>query len=380
MTNKTSKALTGKTSGLPTSANATAPERGSGANGIGELPIGHVLGPYRIEAVLGAGGFGITYRARHEALGKLFAIKEHFPRQFAIRDGNSVRATAESAATYQWVLDRFVEEARLIARFKHASIVGVADVFKANGTAYMALDYEPGVTLLNWMETLGRRPDQADLDRILAPLLEALAIVHAGGVLHRDISPDNILIRPDGSPVLLDFGAAREALRQKTGGVSAIVKPGYSPPEQYTSEAAQQGPWTDIYALGATLFHLLSGDRPLDAPSRLLNDKLAALQSSAMAGYRQSFLAAIDAALRLKPEARPRTVAAWRATLLAGPGTAAVRATVGEPATRKRTSRGGPVSRAEKPVSQRVQAPAGLLPPAPPPRRWPLRAVSSRGL
>lgn len=279
------------------------------------LPTGTRVDHYVIREVLGAGGFGITYLAEHEGLGKLYAIKEYFPHAFSYRHGRSVLPTSSSDGTYKWGLERFVTEARALAKFKHPAIVDVASIFEANGTAYIVLDYEAGVDMVQWLKELGRPPTQEELDRILAPLLGALEEVHRHHMMHRDISPDNLLIRDDGRPVLIDFGSARESIRGRARALSAIVKHGYSPPEQYSSRPELQGPWTDIYALAATLYRAISGKLPPDATERIIRDDIQPLSRAARAPYRAGFLDAIDRGLRVKAEDRPQSIVEWREML-----------------------------------------------------------------
>jgi serine/threonine protein kinase/WD40 repeat protein len=284
------------------------------------LPEGtELVGDYRIKRVLGAGGFGITYLAEEIALGRLVTIKEYFPADFAARLG-TIHAAPRSegcADDFQWGLDRFIEEAQTLARFVHPNIVGVFRYFLANDTGYMVISFEEGGSFKSWLGGLKRAPRQAELDRILMPLLDALEFVHKASYLHRDIAPDNILIRKDGSPVLIDFGSARGEMISHSRTVSALVKPGYSPYEQYATTASKQGPWTDIYALGATLYHAISGKRPPDSPSRMVQDDYIGARESALSSYRASFLAAIDKALKLEVTERPQSIAAWRGMLLA---------------------------------------------------------------
>lgn len=284
------------------------------------LPDGtELVGDYRIERVLGAGGFGITYLADELALERRVTIKEYFPSDFAAR-ANSINASPRSQdcdGDYRWGLDRFIEEAQTLAKFNHPHIVRVYRYFRANNTAYMVLHFEEGQSLKNWLKGLGRAPRQKELDRILEPLLQALELIHKADFLHRDIAPDNIIIRKDGNPVLIDFGSARGEIASHSKTVSALVKPGYSPYEQYAETSRQQGPWTDIYALGATLYHAVTGKRPPDAPSRMVNDEYIPARQAALSSYRTRFLRAIDAAMALNIDARPRSIAAWRGELLA---------------------------------------------------------------
>jgi serine/threonine protein kinase/WD40 repeat protein len=298
---------------------AMQPKPVSGTNLLA-LPEGtELVGDYRIKRVLGAGGFGITYLAEEIALGRLVTIKEYFPADFAARVG-TVNASPRSqgcAEDFKWGLDRFISEAKTLARFVHPNIVGVYRYFLANDTGYMVIAFEEGASFKAWLSRLKRAPRQAELDRILTPLLEALEFVHKANFLHRDIAPDNIIIRTDGSPVLIDFGSARGEMISHSRTVSALVKPGYSPYEQYATTASKQGPWSDIYALGATLYHAITGKRPPDSPSRMVADEYVAAREAALSSYRASFLAAIDQALLLEVTERPQSIAAWRGTLLA---------------------------------------------------------------
>jgi WD40 repeat protein len=286
------------------------------------LPDGTELaGDYKIVRVLGAGGFGVTYLADEPGLTRKVSIKEYFPSDFALRTENLEANPRSESCTgdYNWGLERFVEEAQTLAKFDHHNIVKVHRVFRANKTAYMVLRFEEGKNLKNWLKDLGRAPRQKELDQIVAPLLDALEVIHKADFLHRDIAPDNIIIRNSGDPVLIDFGAARSdiAAHSKTKTVSALVKPGYSPYEQYAETSRQQGPWSDIYAFAATLYHAVTGKRPPDSPSRMLKDEMVPVRDAALASYRASFLAAIQQALALSIDARPRSVAEWRGALLA---------------------------------------------------------------
>ncbi len=284
------------------------------------LPSGtELVGDYRIERVLGAGGFGVTYLADEIALARLVTIKEYFPSDIAART-HGIEAAPRSkdcAGDYRWGLDRFIEEAQTLAKFNHTNIVRVYRYFRANNTGYMVLHFEEGQSLKAWLKGLGRAPRQKELDTILGPLLDALELIHKSDFLHRDIAPDNIIIRKTGDPVLIDFGSARGEIASHTKTVSALVKPGYSPYEQYAETSRRQGPWTDIYALGATLYHAVTGKRPPDAPSRMVNDEYVSARESALGSYRAGFLNAIDRALLLNIEARPQAIAAWRGDLLA---------------------------------------------------------------
>lgn len=284
------------------------------------LPDGtELVGDYRLERVLGAGGFGITYLAYEASLTRQVTIKEYFPGDFAARDDKAdvVARSRDSAEDYQWGLDRFIEEAQTLAKFEHPNIVRVYRYFRANRTAYMVLRFEEGQSFKSWLRTLGRAPRQSEMDAIVTPLLEALDTLHRGDVLHRDIAPDNIMIRKTGEPVLIDFGSARGDIASHSRTVSALVKPGYSPYEQYATRSSQQGAWTDIYALAATLYHAITGKRPPDAPSRVVSDEYVPARDAALSSYRAGFLAAIDKALAVDPKRRPQSIAEWRGPLLA---------------------------------------------------------------
>jgi serine/threonine protein kinase/TRAP-type mannitol/chloroaromatic compound transport system substrate-binding protein len=303
------------------------------------LPEGSIVGgDYRILAVLGQGGFGLTYRAEDIRLGTPVAIKEYFPSDIAVREsGFTVNSrSSHEAGIFRWGREKFLEEARTLARFRHPNIVRVARLLEANNTAYMVLDFEAGPNLSQWRRALARAPTQDEIDAIAQKLLDAVEAVHAAGILHRDIKPANIIMRDGVTPVLIDFGAARQALSARSRTVHAIVTPGYSPKEQYALDVDRQGPWSDIYALGATFYFLVTGRQPADALSRDLEPD-GLMRDVSADGYRPSFLKAIDLAMTVRAEARPQTVAAWRAMLLDG-ATAAQSGRMG-PATAQATER-----------------------------------------
>ncbi|HXF67737.1 MAG TPA: serine/threonine-protein kinase, partial [Burkholderiales bacterium] len=236
------------------------------------LPLKSMLLEYRLEAVLGAGGFGMTYLGWDTHLEKHVAIKEYLPVELAVRalDGSVVPVTTEHEYNYRWGLERFILEARTLAKFSHPHIVRVMRYFEANATGYMVMDYERGESL-NLRLGRGPAPDEAQLEAILLPLLDGLQAVHEAGFLHRDIKPSNIFIRESGGPVLLDFGAARQAIGGATKSLTSVLTPGYAPLEQYSSDG-RQGPWSDIYALAGVLYRALTGENPPDAVSRMKND------------------------------------------------------------------------------------------------------------
>ncbi len=283
------------------------------------LPIGTLLvDEYRIDGILGTGGFGITYRAHDIRLDVDVAIKEYFPRDFASRS-NTVTVRPRSrgeSQPFEWGLSQFIEEARRLARLQHPNIVRCMRYFEANETGYFVMTFEEGRTLDAYFP---KPPQQAELDALLRPLLDALEALHAGGIYHRDISPDNILVRDDDSPVLIDFGASRQAMARRTQTVAAIVKPGYSPIEQYDRETRLQGAWSDIYSLAATLYCVIAGGPPPEAFSRMRNDAYVPAHDAARGVYRRDFLEAIDWALQPDPDERPVTVREWRRKLLPNP-------------------------------------------------------------
>ncbi len=280
------------------------------------LPPGYPLQEYTIEAVLGSGGFGITYRARDNNLQCLVAIKEYLPNDLAVRAaGQTVCAKTESDTHgYRIGLDGFLAEARVLATFRHPNIVRVTRFFEANNTAYMVMDYERGESLRDWVKQHGP-VDEAQLLRMFLPLLEGLDVVHKANVLHRDIKPANLNVRDDdGSLVLLDFGAARYARTGESSSLTSIVTPGYAPLEQYHTHGAQ-GPWSDLYALGGVLYWLVTGEKPLEAPSRIRNDPMPSALSLADGRYSTQLLRAIDWALTPDEVDRPKSVSQFRAVL-----------------------------------------------------------------
>jgi hypothetical protein len=276
------------------------------------LAIGTELMEYRLDAVLGTGGFGLTYLAWDAHLEKQVAIKEYLPADFALRalDGSVVPVATQRENDYRWGLERFLQEARTLARFGHPHIVRVKRYFEANNTAYMVMEYERGESL-NALLKREPRPAEEKLRAMLLPLLDGLRAVHEAGFLHRDIKPSNLFLRQeDGSPVLLDFGAARYAIGH-AGGRTAVVTAGYAPIEQYAA-GAQQGPWSDIYALGGVVFRAVTDANPPDAVSRLRDDGVPQMLAAARDRYSERFLRAIGWALLMDEGMRPQSVADWQ--------------------------------------------------------------------
>ena len=282
------------------------------------LPVGARLGEFELLQVLGVGGFGIVYLAFDHALEREVAVKEYMPASLAGRTQTmhvSLRSQSD-AETFALGLKSFVNEARLLARFDHPSLLKVHRFWEGNGTAYMAMPVMRGSTVKDVRAEMAQPPDEAWLRAILDPLLGAIERLHSEGVYHRDIAPDNIQLEPDGRPVLLDFGAARRVISDKSQALTAILKPAYAPIEQYAEVGSvRQGPWTDIYALGATLHYLLLGRPPPPATARAVHDDMAALALQRLPGCSQHFLAIIDWMLSPRPADRPQSVAQLRAAL-----------------------------------------------------------------
>ena len=288
------------------------------------LAPGHRLDEFEIVRVLGAGGFGIVYLALDQVLLRHVAIKEYFPTSLASRNKNAqVEARSrETGKTFDLGLESFINEARLLARFDHPSLVKVHRFWKQNGTAYMVMQYYPGQTLKSARRNVTSPPDEKWLRAFMDPLLGALEVLHAQDVFHRDIAPDNILLLPDGQPVILDFGSARRVISDRTQSLTAVLKPNFSPVEQYAEDAGmRQGAYTDIFALGGTVRFMMTGEAPTPAVMRAVRDTLPALSRDdpqRCASVSHNFLAAIDWTLALAPSDRPQTVAVLRQALDGG--------------------------------------------------------------
>jgi len=276
------------------------------------LPLDTMLLEYRLESVLGAGGFGITYLGRDTHLDKPVAIKEYLPGELAIRalDGSVVPVNTELEYNYKWGLERFIQEARTLARFSHPNIVHLNRYFEANGTSYMVMDYEAGQSLYQSLKR-APAPDEAALKAILLPILDGLEAVHRAGFLHRDIKPSNVFIRENGTPVLLDFGSARLAAGRASKNLTAIVSPGYAPLEQYSADG-NQGPWSDIYALSGVVYRAVTGENPPDVVKRMKADSVPAALAAARTRFSERFLKAVEWGMMLDEKMRPQSVAEWR--------------------------------------------------------------------
>jgi Protein kinase domain len=279
------------------------------------LRQGQMIGRYEIVAVLGQGGFGITYRARDVQLGRDVAIKEFLPSALAFRqDGVTVLPrTTKLADDFGWGRERFVAEGQTLATLHRTpAIVHVFDFLEANGTAYIVMELLNGETLEERLKRTGKL-DPEGIDRILWPLLDGLEQVHDAGFLHRDIKPANILLDSMGNPTLIDFGASRAAMAGRTAAMTAIFTPGYAAVEQMTS--AKQGPPTDIYGLSATLYHAITGKVPPGAFDRILDDTYEPLVQLKPPGFAAGLLTGIDAGLAVAARDRPQSIAGWRPLL-----------------------------------------------------------------
>jgi len=282
------------------------------------LPPGTRLFEYEITGIVGQGGFGIVYHALDKVLQRRVAIKEYLPSGMAVRSeaGAVTLGSQRHASAFEAGLSSFVNEAKLLARFDHPSLVKVFRFWEANGTAYMVMPLYEGVTLKQHLQENRGQVSQRWLQSLLESLLDALEHLHRAHVYHRDIAPDNILILEDGRPLLLDLGAARQRIGEVTRAMTVIVKPGYAPIEQYAEDLSlEQGAWTDIYALSAVAYFAMTEVVPPPSVSRLVSDSLQSLQRLAPDGYKRAFLQAIDRGLSVRPEGRPQSIAEFRALL-----------------------------------------------------------------
>ena len=288
--------------------------------GTQPLPVNHELLWYTIEEILGHGGFGTTYLATDTNLNRKVAIKEYLPSIFAYRgsDLTVTPLTEDHNENYNWGLTSFLNEARTLAQFKHRNVVQVQTVFEEYNTAYMVMEYEEGDPLDRVFKFRSDELDQPFFENLLFLVMDGLQAIHDAGFIHRDIKPGNLYIRADGSPVLIDFGSARQTSQQETSEMTTLVSQGYTPLEQYSPNFGDQGPWTDIYSLAASVYHGVAGTRPDDALNRsasLLSSKpdpLPKLTSLQKENYSAAFCHAIDSALELKPAERPQSLSEWK--------------------------------------------------------------------
>lgn len=304
-------------------------------------------GQYLIGKVLGKpGGFGITYLALDTKLQTRVAIKEYLPRDLAGRDAGHATISAHSAEDgefFRYGLTQFLQEARTLAQFDHANIVRVRNFFEENSTGYLVMDYYDGITLADYLaqQPQGKLPEQTAV-AIMMPILDGLREVHARNILHRDIKPQNIYLTTANRPILLDFGAARQAMGERSRSLSVVLSEGYAPYEQY-HRRGEQGPWTDIYACAAVLYHAVSGEAPPPATERMHKDEL----DIAALGISASLTEALRSGLAADHHKRPQKMTEFQGLLLGG------------------DEAGGTIEKEKKPKKDNLSAPAKQVAPRP---------------
>jgi serine/threonine protein kinase len=282
-------------------------------NLLKSLPDGFQVADFKLVKVIGQGGFGITYLAIDLNLDQEVAIKEYYPREFANRDStHTIHAVGnlQDKETFQWGLSRFLEEARILAKLNHPNVVAVKQFFQANGTAYLVMEYCVGKPLDEIIRDHGPLNNE-ELVPILDSLLDGVEHVHSNDFLHRDIKPANIFIRENGSPVLLDFGAAKSEMTSHSRSVTSLATAGYAPFEQYSTKG-KQGPWSDVYGLAATLYRTITGIKPQDAPDRILEDQVVQCEKLLDGKFNRNLLFAIDKAMSVRPENRPQSISEFK--------------------------------------------------------------------
>lgn len=287
----------------------------------GLLPIGSHLAEFEVTRVVGQGGFGVVYEAWDPTLERVVAIKEYLPSSLSTRQGDGTVAplSERHRETFELGMRSFINEARLLAQFDHPSLLKVYRFWQERGTAYMVMPFYRGDTLRQALHAMPGGADEGWLLHIMDGVTQALSVMHAAHCYHRDIAPDNILLLEDsGRPVVLDFGAARRVITDKTQAITVILKPGYAPIEQYAEMPDMtQGAWTDVYALAAVMHVAVSGRAPPPSVARLLADSYVPLSGNEALRerYGTRLLAAIDAGLGVRPESRPQSMAALREAL-----------------------------------------------------------------
>ncbi|MGJ3702978.1 protein kinase domain-containing protein [Variovorax sp. AFSI2.2] len=304
-----------------TLSNAPVTGPATEANEAGLLPVGSRLAEFEITRVVGQGGFGVVYEAWDHTLERVVAIKEYLPTSLSTRqqDGTVVPLSERHRETFDLGMRSFINEARLLAQFDHASLLKVYRFWQERGTTYMVMPFYRGDTLRQALVSIPAGVDEAWLIRIMDGVTQALAVMHSANCYHRDIAPDNIiLLEGSGRPVVLDFGAARRVITDKTQAITVILKPGYAPIEQYAEMPdMSQGAWTDVYALAAVMHVAVCGRAPPPSVARLLSDSYVPLAGNEILRQRYSLrlLQAIDAGLGVRPESRPQSMAEFRAAL-----------------------------------------------------------------
>ncbi|WP_338243532.1 serine/threonine protein kinase [Aurantiacibacter hainanensis] len=286
------------------------------------LPAGTILREWRLEEVLGVGGFGIVYKGRGIYFDELVAIKEYFPSATSERNDDETVVPVDSSAeeVHALGLKKFVEEAKLLWNLstpsRHPNIVSVRSLFEIHGTAYMVMDFEDGTPLSRLLKQ-GMRFNEASLRKMIIPICEGLDRAHRVGVLHRDIKPPNIMVGDDGRSVLIDFGSARFESGEATSTTVTFHTPPYAAIEQYV-RTYEQGPWTDIYALGVVLYECITGEKPAEVLERVHGEAGQPLVERDLPGFSKEFLSGIDAAMALRPDERPQSIARWLELLESG--------------------------------------------------------------
>ncbi len=344
------------------------------------LPIGAMIEEFRVVKILGTGSFGVVYQCDNTHLEQTAAIKEFLPTELAARQPNGLIAPLAPVTedAFRWALERFLQEAKTLWGLgrpaRHPNIAQVTRYRELNGSAYMFMEFEHGRPFAAVLEERSTLP-YPELEALIAPLLSGLQRVHEGGILHRDIKPANILIRADGSPVLIDFGSAKIVTSNSERSVFATYTPRYAALEQH-QDVAEQGPWTDIYGLGATLYRAVTGTPPKSASQRLLSDPQQPATELARGGYPEHFLRAIDHACALEPQKRPQSIPEWRLALLGTQSDQGYAPTVFRPASRARTLISRPTSLSTEPPD----AAQGRSTPRPEPAPDPLAPQKRRRL
>ena len=274
-----------------------------------ELPAGTELDNYTIVRTLGGGGFSIVYLANSNDTSDLVVIKEYMPNKLAGRDDSRHVVALKESFTERFAHGRrlFFQEAGTLTGLKHPNIVNVINFFRANGTVYMVMDYEEGVNLQNYIQKYKGKLTETFISAVFVPLLEGLSVIHQKGLLHLDIKPGNIHLRHGANPLLLDFGAVHEMMHTRQFQPNQVVTPGYSPIEQL-DPGGYVGPWTDIYAIGATMRTCMEGKPPMPSPKRREKDTMRPATNAFKKRYNQELLEAVDWAMEVDPMLRPQTV------------------------------------------------------------------------
>ncbi|UVH56804.1 serine/threonine-protein kinase [Variovorax paradoxus] len=313
---------TGDTASTVITAGATpVTSPATGTTDAGLLPVGSRLAEFEVTRVIGQGGFGVVYEAWDHTLERVVAIKEYLPTSLSTRqnDGTVVPLSERHRETFDLGMRSFINEARLLAQFDHPSLLKVYRFWQEKGTTYMVMPFYRGDTLREALVAIPAGVDESWLIRIMDGVTQALAVMHNANCYHRDIAPDNIiLLEGSGRPVVLDFGAARRVITDKTQAITVILKPGYAPIEQYAEMPdMSQGAWTDVYALAAVMHVAVCGRAPPPSVARLLSDSYVPLAGNEILRQRYSLrlLEAIDAGLGVRPEQRPQSMAELRAAL-----------------------------------------------------------------